>query len=78
MLFRSVESALKLGAGELLQELSLFDVYRGDRIAAGSRGLTYRLRFAALDRTLTDADVVAVRQAAIDAVFKSTGSALRS
>ena len=73
-----VESALKLGAGELLQELSLFDVYRGDRIAAGSRGLTYRLRFAALDRTLTDADVVAVRQAAIDAVFKSTGSALRS
>lgn len=73
-----VEEALRAAGGALLLEVHLFDVFRGDRIAAGSRGLTYRLRFAAADRTLTDTDLVGVREACIAAVLKATGAPLRT
>ncbi len=73
-----VESALRKGAGELLESLSLFDVYKGDRVAAGSRSLAYTVRICAPDRTLTDAEVGAARQACIDAVAQATGAVLRS
>jgi phenylalanyl-tRNA synthetase beta chain len=71
------EAALREAGGDLLVGLELFDVYRGQGVAAGSRSLAYRLRFCALDRTLTDADVATVRQSAIDAVVAATGGALR-
>jgi phenylalanyl-tRNA synthetase beta chain len=73
-----VGEALRSAGGELLQSLRLFDVYRGDRVEAGSRGLTYRLRFADSEKTLTDADVAAVRAACIEKVGQVTGATLRS
>ncbi|MCC6435733.1 MAG: phenylalanine--tRNA ligase subunit beta [Acidimicrobiales bacterium] len=72
-----VARALRKGAGALLAELTLFDVYRGDRVAAGSRSLAYRLRFQAPDRTLTDAEVAEVRQRCIDAVTSTVPAQLR-
>ena len=72
------EHALREAAGELLVGLELFDAYRGPGVPEGSRSLAYRLRFCALDRTLTDADVTEVRQRAIDAVVAATGGSLRS
>ena len=57
-----VEKAVRQGAGKLLVDLDLFDVYRGDRAAEGTRSLAYRLRLQAPDRNLTDADVADVRR----------------
>ena len=71
------ERALREAGGDLLVGLELFDAYRGAGVPEGSRSLAYRLRFCALDRTLTDADVAEVRQRAIDAVVAATGGALR-
>ena len=73
-----IEAVLRMSAGELLADLRLFDVYRGDRVAAGSRGLTFRLRFNAQDRTLTDADVGKMREQLIAAVHAQTGARLRA
>jgi len=72
-----IEGALRDAGGELLVGLDLFDVYRGAGLDPGSRSLAYRLRFCALDRTLTDADVAEVRERAIAAVSSATGAALR-
>jgi phenylalanyl-tRNA synthetase beta chain len=71
------ERALREAGGELLVGLELFDVYRGAGVDDGSRSLAFRLRFCAMDRTLTDAEVAEVRQRAIDAVVAATGGALR-
>ncbi|MDQ3738092.1 MAG: hypothetical protein M3337_02860 [Actinomycetota bacterium] len=60
--------AIRRGAGTLLVDLALFDVYRGDALEPRTRSLAYRLRLQAQDRTLTDADTSAVR----DAVVKRT------
>jgi phenylalanyl-tRNA synthetase beta chain len=64
-----VDKALRQAAGSLLVSLELFDVYRADS-AAESRSLAYRLRMQAADRTLTDADIAAVREKCIAAAAK--------
>jgi phenylalanyl-tRNA synthetase beta chain len=72
-----VEDAVRRAGGELLWSVELFDVYRGPGVADGRRGLAYRLRLQAPDRTLTDADVAAVRDATVAAAAQATGASLR-
>ena len=73
-----VLATLHGAAGDLLVASDLFDVYRGTGVPEGSRSLAYRLRFCALDRTLTDAEVGERRAACIAAVEKAHRSALRA
>ncbi len=47
----------------LLEDLRLFDVYTGPQVGEGRRSLAYGLRFRAPDRTLTDVEVLAARDA---------------
>jgi phenylalanyl-tRNA synthetase beta chain len=41
----------------LIDDVSLFDVYRGAPIPAGKKGVSYRIRYQSNDRTLTDEEV---------------------
>jgi phenylalanyl-tRNA synthetase beta chain len=72
-----VAEVLRSAAGELLESVSLFDVYRGTGVPEGWRSLAYRLRFCATDHTLTDTEVGTVRQACIDRVAQEVGAVLR-
>ena len=74
----SVESCLRSAAGDLLADLTLFDVFRGDPVGEGRRSLAFALRFQADDRTLTDAEVAEVRLRCIKAVEGDLGATLRS
>ena len=67
---------LAAGGGEL-RSVELFDIYRGDQLASGTRSLAYRLRMQADDRTLTDEQVAEIRQRCIDAVENTHNAALR-
>jgi phenylalanyl-tRNA synthetase beta chain len=71
-----VAAALSRGAGELLEELELFDVYSGSQVGEGRRSLAYSLRFRAADRTLTDEEAIAARDAAV-AAAERVGATLR-
>jgi phenylalanyl-tRNA synthetase beta chain len=62
-----VAAALTAGAGELLESLRLFDVYTGEQVGAGKKSLAFALRFRAPDRTLTEAEIAAARDAAVAA-----------
>lgn len=73
----AVAGSLRTAAGDLLESVSLFDVYRGTGIAEGARSLAYRLRFCSPERTLTDAEVGELRTRCIDAVTAEFGAALR-
>jgi len=72
-----VEATLRAAAGALLERVALFDTYRGPGVADGSRSLAFRLRFTALDHTLTDTEVGAARQSCIDTVTTTHAAALR-
>ncbi|GAA1778976.1 phenylalanine--tRNA ligase subunit beta [Nostocoides veronense] len=72
-----VEAALRQGAGELLESLTLFDIYRGAQAGEGKKSLAYRLAFRAPDRTLTTDEVSALRDRAVAAAAKATGAIQR-
>ena len=72
-----VADVLAAAAGDLLESVTLFDVYRGEGIGAGRRSLAYRLRFCAPDHTLTDEEVGALRVACIAAAEDAVGAVLR-
>ena len=72
-----VQATIAKEAGDLLVDLALFDVYRGSGVAEGARGLAYRLRLQAPDRTLTDKDVAEVRARVIATVTKAHSASLR-
>jgi phenylalanyl-tRNA synthetase beta chain len=73
----SVKETLARAAGDLLEWVQLFDVYRGGGVPAGSRSLAFRLRFAALDRTLNDAELAQLREDCIRAVESDHPASLR-
>ncbi|MGA3352947.1 MAG: phenylalanine--tRNA ligase subunit beta [Acidimicrobiales bacterium] len=73
----AIEAALGRAAGELCEAVTLFDVYRGAGVNEGSRSLAYRLRFCALDRTLTDAEVAQLRARCVNAVESQFQATLR-
>ena len=62
---QSVVDAVRDGAGELLEDVRLFDVYTGPQIGEGRKSLTLALRFRAADRTLTEDEASAARDAAV-------------
>ncbi len=72
-----VASALRGGGGDLLEDLSLFDVFTGEQVGEGKRSLAYSLRFRAADRTLTLDEATAARDAAIAAAAERHGAVLR-
>jgi phenylalanyl-tRNA synthetase beta chain len=72
-----VETALRSGAGPLLEAISLFDVYTGPQVGEGATSLAFTLRFRAADRTLTDAEVLQARDAAVARAAAAHGATLR-
>ncbi|MET8350510.1 MULTISPECIES: phenylalanine--tRNA ligase subunit beta [unclassified Micromonospora] len=72
-----VRRALEAGAGELLEDVRLFDVYSSEQLGAGRRSLAYKLTFRAPDRTLTVEEAVAARDAAVAVAAERFGATLR-
>lgn len=75
---QAVEDAVREGAGDLLEHLQLFDVFAGPQIGANRKSLTFALRFRAPDRTLTEDDATAARDAAVRCAAERVGAELRS
>jgi phenylalanyl-tRNA synthetase beta chain len=73
-----VEAALRDGAGELLESIRLFDVFTGEQIGAGKKSLAFALRFRAPDRTLTEEETAAARDAAVAVAAERTGAVQRA
>ncbi|MEV3855733.1 phenylalanine--tRNA ligase subunit beta [Streptomyces sp. NPDC050095] len=74
----AVEHYLRLGAGELLESIRLFDVYENaEQLGEDKKSLAYALRFRAADRTLTVEEASAARDAAVAQAAESAGAVLR-
>jgi phenylalanyl-tRNA synthetase beta chain len=72
-----VLAEVRSAGGKLLVGAEVFDVYRGEQIAAGRTSLAIALTFRAKDRTLTDADVARVREKIVARLGKELGGELR-
>ena len=74
---QSVVDAVRDGAGALLEDVRLFDVYTGPQIGDGRKSLALALRFRAPDRTLTEDEASAARDAAVQTAADRVGAVQR-
>jgi phenylalanyl-tRNA synthetase beta chain len=75
---QTVVDAVRDGAGELLEDVRLFDVYTGPQIGDGRKSVTLALRFRAADRTLTEDEASAARDAAVKTAADRVGAVQRA
>ena len=73
----ALEKAIRSAVGSTLEELTLFDVYRGAQVADGKKSVAYSLTMRAADRTLTDEESDAAVKRALKAL-RTIGAELRS
>ena len=73
-----LEAVLRSSGGALLESVRLLEAYRGQGIAPDRRSLTYRLRFCAPDRTLTETDLAELRATCIAAAEEALPATLRA
>ncbi|MUM17749.1 phenylalanine--tRNA ligase subunit beta [Mycobacterium sp. CBMA271] len=74
----AVTGALRDGAGELLEDVRLVEVYTGPQAGEGNKSLNFRLRFRAADRTLTEDEATAARVAAVASAAGRVGATQRA
>lgn len=73
-----VVRVIRGAAAETLEDVSLFDVYKGKGVPDGKKSLAVSLTYRAPDRTLTDDEVRASQTAVIDALTKELGADVRT
>lgn len=73
-----VEQAIRSAGGKLLDEVRLFDAYRGEGVAPGNTSLAFALVYRHPERTLTDDEVAALHEKVVRKVTSAVGGALRS
>ena len=74
---RKVVDAIRRAGGDLLVDVELFDIYRGDPIPAGQKSLAFRVTYQAVDHSLSEKEVTRLRRRIIKTVERETGGKLR-
>jgi phenylalanyl-tRNA synthetase beta chain len=73
----AILSAIKKVGGQLLVDLTLFDVYHGDRLPAGQKSIAIGLLLQHPERTLQDAEVSDFMDKIINTLKTTLGAVLR-
>ncbi len=68
---------IKKEGGKLLNNVEVFDVYKGDNIEKGKKSIAFSLTFEDYNRTLTDSEVDILFNKIIDGVVKKFNAILR-
>ncbi len=74
--YQDVHTALVTAGANWLQEVALFDLYRGRQVGDGKKSFALRLTFASPERTLTEAEVER-DSALLEAALRTIGGDLR-
>ena len=73
----ALAAEIKASAGELLEDVKLFDVYRGAPVAPGFKSVAFSLTYRAKDRTLTEAEVNEINSGVLAALRAGHDAVLR-
>ncbi|MBI5230909.1 MAG: phenylalanine--tRNA ligase subunit beta [Coriobacteriales bacterium] len=72
-----IEQSMRSAGGKLLDNVRLFDVYRGKGVPEGRKSMAYALSYRAPDRTLTAEEVEGVHAKLVRKVTSAVGGELR-
>lgn len=74
---KTLEDLIRNCSEGLLEEVVLFDIYKGKQVADGYKSMAYSLRFRSFDRTLTDEEVNLIMNNIIEQLKDKVGAVLR-
>jgi len=77
VLVGDLEAAIKAAAGELLESVELFDIYRGSPVPGGSKSVAFSLVYRAKDRTLKEAEVTEINTGVLISLKDAYDATLR-
>jgi phenylalanyl-tRNA synthetase beta chain len=68
---------IRLAGGKLLKDVTIFDLYEGDKMEAGKKSIAYSLTYFDPERTLTDEEVTKVHEKVLKSVEEKHNAQLR-
>ena len=72
-----IQSIILEAGGKLLKEVSIFDLYEGEKMEEGKKSIAYSLKYFDPERTLTDEDITKAHEKVLAAVKEKAGAELR-
>jgi len=73
----AIEDVIRRAGGKLVEDVALFDVYKGDKIPADKKSMAFRVTMRAQDHTLTVDEAEKISEKILAALAKQLGIALR-
>ena len=74
---KQIEDVIRAGSGKILEDIQLFDVYKGKQVPDGFKSIAYAITFRAEDRTLTDEEVARVMAKVLEGLKNKLEAQLR-
>lgn len=74
---QEIEEVIKESGTELLREIELFDIYRGEQVGEGKKSVAFSLTYRHDDKTLTDEETNAAQDAVVSALKEKLGASIR-
>jgi phenylalanyl-tRNA synthetase beta chain len=72
-----LSEVITVAGGNLLKEVSVFDLYEGDRLEEGKKSIAFSLKYFDPEKTLTDEEVTKAHEKVLEAVKEQAGAVLR-
>ena len=73
----AIEEVIFENGGAILEDVALFDVYRGVQVGEGKKSVAFALTYRDLEKTLTDEEVNAVHSKVLEALKERLGAVQR-
>ena len=74
----TIKEEIKRSGGRLLTDITVFDVYQGDKVSSNEKSIAYKLKFEDPTRTLTDDEVMEQFNKIIEQVTNKLDAKIRN
>lgn len=78
ILVGDIEDVILKHGKELIEDIALFDIYRGDQIEKGKKSVAFTIVYRSYERTLTDDEINKIQELIINDLESSFDAKLRS
>lgn len=72
-----IEEIIINKGGKLIEDLKLFDIYKGSQIEEGYKSVAFRIVYRSSEKTLTDDDIAKVHNRIVNSLSNQIGAILR-
>lgn len=72
-----VEEIIRNKGGKLVEDVKLFDIYKGSQIQEGYKSMAYSIVYRSDEKTLSEEDIAKVHNKVINSLVNQVGAALR-